>query len=311
MNKYYKDLLNMMNKNEKEIDRLLIINYTNALGDMKKILKDYIIRYSDLSYSEWLQYNRLKSLEMQINNVLNDLYKINNKDINNHAFKTYEQNYFSLFYELESTYKLNLSFSMLNTDYVKKAIEYPVDGLKLSERLYSKHLHDLKIKTKACLIDNMINDRGYKVVAKKLSEISNADYKQSLRIAITEGNRLRSLARQDSYEEADKLGIGLKKKWLSTLDGKTRCLHRALDGQIKDIDKEFEVSGYTALQPRLFGVASMDVHCRCDTINVVEGINSTVRRDNETKKVIAYKNYNEWFKNRVQAKQTKIKKSYK
>ncbi|GAB6149967.1 phage minor head protein [Clostridium novyi] len=306
MNKYYNELLNMMNKNEKEIQRLLIINYTNALGEIKKTLKDYMIRYSDLSYSQWLQYNRLKSLEMQINKVLNDLYKINNRDIKNHSFKTYEENYFGLFYELESKYKINLSFSMISEDYVRKAIEYPVGGLKLSERLYSKHLHDLKIKTKACLIDHMINDRGYKVMAKKLSEISNADYKQSLRIAITEGNRLRSLARQDSYEEATYLGIDLKKKWLSTLDNKTRCLHRALDGQVKGINEEFEISGYTALEPRLFGVASMDIHCRCDTINVVEGISPTVRRDNETKKIIPYKNYDKWFENRVQAEQTKI-----
>ncbi|MDY4420174.1 MAG: phage minor head protein, partial [Clostridium perfringens] len=223
-----------------------------------------------------------------------------------HAFKTYEENYFGLFYELESKYKINLSFSMISEDYVKKAIEYPVGGLNLSERLYGKHLNDLKIKVKACLTDHMINDRGYKVMAKKLSEISNADYKQSLRIAITEGNRLRSLARQDSYEEATDLGIDLKKKWLSTLDSKTRCLHRALDGQVKNVDEEFEISGYTALEPRLFGVASMDIHCRCDTINVVEGISPNIRRDNETGRVIPYKNYNDWYENRVVGEQLKM-----
>lgn len=306
MNKYYKELLKMMNKNEKEVEKLLIINYTNALGEIKNSIKDYMSRYADLSYSEWLQYNRLKSLEIQINKTLNDLYKINNKDINNHSFKTYEENYFGLFYELENTYKINLSFTMLNEDYVRKAIEYPIEGLKLSERLYDKHLHDLKLKVKGCLIDTMINDRGYRVMAKKLSEISNADYKQALRIAITEGNRLRSLARQDSYEEADNLGIDLKKKWLSTLDSKTRDTHRALDGVTIGINEEFEIRGYKALQPRLFGVASEDIYCRCDTINVVEGIAPTLRRDNETKKVIPYNSYTNWFDIRVKGEQIVI-----
>ncbi|WP_415321397.1 phage minor head protein [Clostridium perfringens] len=306
MNKYYKELLGMMNKNENEVKRLLILNYANALTEIKKELKDYMSRYDDLTYAQMLQCNRLKSLEAQINSILDKLYNTNSKDISNHAFKTYEENYFGLFYELESKYKINLSFSMISEDYVKKAIEYPVGGLKLSERLYEKHLNDLKIKVKACLTDHMINDKGYKVMAKKLSEISNADYKQSLRIAITEGNRLRSLARQDSYEEATDLGIDLKKKWLSTLDNKTRCLHRALDGQVKGINEEFEISGYTALEPRLFGVASMDINCRCDTINVVEGISPTVRRDNETKEVISYKNYNEWYQNRVVGEQLEM-----
>lgn len=306
MNKYYKELLGMMNNNEKEVKRLLILNYANALTEIKKELKDYMSRYDDLTYAQMLQCNRLKSLEAQINSILDKLYNTNSKDISNHAFKTYEENYFGLFYELESKYKINLSFSMISEDYVKKAIEYPVGGLNLSERLYGKHLNDLKIKVKACLTDYMINDRGYKVMAKKLSEISNADYKQSLRIAITEGNRLRSLARQDSYEEATDLGIDLKKKWLATLDSKTRCLHRALDGQVKNVDEEFEISGYTALEPRLFGVASMDIHCRCDTINVVEGISPSIRRDNETGRVIPYKNYNEWYENRVVGEQLEM-----
>ena len=299
MSKYYKELLNMMNKNEKEIERLLILNYTNALGEIKGSIKDYMARYTDLTYAEWLQYNRVKSLEMQINKTLSNLYKANNKDVNTHAFKMYEENYFGLFYELENSYKLNLSFSMLNEDYIRKAIEYPIEGLKLSERLYDKHLHDLKLRVKACLHDTMINDRGYRVMAKKLSEISGADYKQSLRIAITEGNRLRSLAREDSYQEAKSLGIDLKKKWLSTLDSKTRDTHRALDGVTIGIDEEFEIRGYTALQPRLFGVASEDIHCRCDTINVVEGISPLLRFDNENKQQITYKNFNEWFDSRI------------
>ncbi|WP_027633068.1 phage minor head protein [Clostridium hydrogeniformans] len=303
MNKYYKELFNMMSKNENEVERLLILNYTNALGEIKSSIKDYMTRYSDLTYAEWLQYNRVKSLEMQVNKTLSNLYKANNKYINTHAFKMYEENYFGLFYELESSYNLNLSFSMLNEDYIRKSIEYPIEGLKLSERLYAKHLHDLKLRVKACLHDTMINDKGYRVMAKKLSEISGADYKQSLRIAITEGNRLRSLAREDSYQEANNLGIDLKKKWVSTLSKKTRPSHQRLDGQTVLIDEEFEIDGNKAPQPRLFGVASEDIHCKCDTVVVVDGISPELRRDNENKKTISYTNYDEWSNNRVKGTQ--------
>lgn len=37
MNKYYKELLGMMNKNENEVKRLLILNYANALTEIKRI----------------------------------------------------------------------------------------------------------------------------------------------------------------------------------------------------------------------------------------------------------------------------------
>ncbi|BFN03904.1 deaminase domain-containing protein [Clostridium tetani] len=300
MNKYYKELIKMMAKNEKEVDKLLRLNYSKALSDIKKTILEYTMRYEKLSYSEWLQYNRLKSLEQQINIDLNNMYEKNYKVINDNSFKSYEENYFGLFYELEQNLKLNLSFTMLNEEYVSKAVEYPVDGLKLSERLYGRNLNNLKLKTKGALIDGIINDRGYKKLAIDISNIGVADYKQSLRIAITEGGRLKSLAREDSYQEAKRLGIDLKKRWLSTLDHKTRDSHRALDGVTIGIDEEFEIRGYKALQPRLFGVASEDIHCRCDTITVVEGIAPELRRDNVSNEVIEYKNYNEWYQNKVE-----------
>ncbi|RXM53952.1 hypothetical protein DP134_13990 [Clostridium tetani] len=300
MNKYYKELIKMMAKNEKEVDKLLRLNYSKALSDIKKTILEYTMRYEKLSYSEWLQYNRLKSLEQQINIELSNMYEKNHKVINDNSFKSYEENYFGLFYELEQDLKLNLSFTMLNEDYVRKAIEYPVEGLKLSERLYGRNLNNLKLKTKGALIDGIINDRGYKKLAIDISNIGVADYKQSLRIAITEGGRLKSLAREDSYQEAKRLGIDLKKRWLSTLDHKTRDSHRALDGVTIGIDEEFEIRGYKALQPRLFGVASEDIRCRCDTITIVEGIDPKLRRDNVTGEAIEYKSYNEWYQNKVE-----------
>lgn len=118
-----------------------------------------------------------------------------------------------------------LYFTMIDTKTLKKAIQMSIDGLMLSERLYDEHLHNLKLKTKGALTRGIINGFGYKEIAADISNIGVANYKQALRIAITEGNRLRSLAREDSYQEESKLGIGLKKRWLATLDHKTRDIH--------------------------------------------------------------------------------------
>lgn len=300
LSKYYLEILKLLAKGEKDTKNLLLLNYKSSLIDMKKTLTEYMNRYGDLSFQEWLKVDRLKSLMNQLNSVLDNTYKTNEALITNHAKNSYSKAYNGLFYQLEVENGLILDFTMVNHKVVEKAIQMPIEGLRLSERLYDKHLHNLKLKTKGAITRGLIDGSGYRNIAADISNIGVADYKQALRIAITEGNRLRSLAREDSYQEASKLDIDLKKKWLSTLDHKTRDSHRALDGQIRGIDEEFEIRGYKALQPRLFGVASEDISCRCDTITVVEGIAPGLRRDNVTGEVIEYKNYNEWFKVRVQ-----------
>lgn len=82
------------------------------------------------------------------------------------------------------------------------------------------------------------------------------------------------------------------------MDKKTRHDHRELDGQTVEVDEKFTIRGHTAEGPRLFGVASEDVDCRCTTIEIVDGIAPEVRKDNETKTVIQYKSYSEWLDNK-------------
>ncbi|KEH97205.1 phage minor head protein [Clostridium botulinum] len=298
LSKYYLEILKLLKEGEKDTNKLLLTNYKSSLIEMKKLLNSYLNRYGELSFQEWLKVDRLKSLINQINVILDNTYKNNETLISNHAQDSYSKAYNGLFYQLEVETGLILDFTMIDTKTVEKAIQMPIDGLRLSERLYDKHLHNLKLKTKGALTRGLINGSGYRDIAGDISNIGVADYKQALRIAITEGNRLRSLAREDSYQEASKLGIGLKKRWLSTLDHKTRDTHRALDGVTIGIDEEFEIRGYKALQPRLFGVASEDIHCRCDTISIVEDIAPNLRRDNTTGEIIEYENYNEWYSKR-------------
>lgn len=298
LSNYYLEILKLLAVGEKDTRDLMILNYKSTVIDIKKVLRDYLNRYEDLTFQQWLQVDRLKSLLNQINSVLDNLYTTNESLIINHSEKSYNTAYNGLFYELEVEKGIILNFTKINTDYVKKAIQMPIEGLKLSERLYDKNLYNLKLKTKGAITKGIIDGSGYVKIAKDISDIGVADFKQSLRIAVTEGGRLKSLAREDSYNEASKKGVNLQKKWVATLDKKTRTDHQQLDGQIVGVDEEFHIHGYSAPQPRLFGVAKEDIGCRCDTITIVEGISPELRRDNETKQIIKYDNYEDWYKNK-------------
>lgn len=66
-----------------------------------------------------------------------------------------------------------------------------------------------------------------------------------------------------------------------------------------EVEEQFEsLDGYKADGPRLFGVASEDIHCRCTTITVVNGISPELRRDNEGNE-FPYKIYKEWKQDRI------------
>ncbi|MFY8063820.1 MAG: phage minor head protein, partial [Usitatibacteraceae bacterium] len=67
----------------------------------------------------------------------------------------------------------------------------------------------------------------------------------------------------------------VKRRWLSTPDGRTRDSHRAMNGQETNLLGDFVInrgknSGRTGKGPGLFGIASEDIYCRCVSTIVVD-----------------------------------------
>src|SRR5699024_5260988 len=168
----------------------------------------------------------------------------------------------------------------------------------ISRRFYT-HNDRLDKETTNALLDTARKGKSYVVAAKQINELTEASYKRALRIARTEGGRVQSIAKQRSYVEAKKKGVDLKKKWLSTLDSKTRDTHQGLDGQVVEIEEKFvSPNGHKADGSRLFGVASEDIHCRCTTITEVNGLSPELRMDNDGYE-IPYENYKDWYNKRI------------
>lgn len=74
-------------------------------------------------------------------------------------------------------------------------------------------------------------------------------------------------ARAGAYDEVRTLGAQGTHEWVSTHDGRTRESHSLADGQIKPIDKPFEVGGFLLMFPGdPAGPPSETIQCRCDTV---------------------------------------------
>ncbi len=304
MNQWQKEILKLEKLNDKNINRNLFNAYNDALKDVRKKLKVYMEDYKDLPYYKQQQTGKLLALEKEIVDLLNASYPKAKYELTEFKQKELEDGYYSTMYQLEGETGASLDFMGLDKEFVSKTIANPIGGKTLSKRLYSARTK-LANRATSELRNGMMMGLSYGEIAKAIQGHTEANYKQAMRIARTEGGRLRSLAKQEAYTEAKAMGIDLQKRWCSSMDRRTRSSHQQLDGQTVGVDDDFvsPLSGAKGPGPRLLGRASEDINCRCTTITIVDGIAPDSRYakndDGHGYEKIKYKSFNEWKKVRL------------
>jgi HK97 family phage portal protein len=87
-------------------------------------------------------------------------------------------------------------------------------------------------------------------------------------IARTETQSAVNESRQDLFAELQKAGLRTHKRWVATDDDRTRDEHDDLDDDVVAIDEPFIIDGNQAMAPNGFGVAELDINCRCTTVSL-------------------------------------------
>lgn len=298
LNKWQQELKQLTAKQYQKTDSQLFNLYRKQLIDIKKKLKHYTDNADNLSFSTRLEVERLFNIAKDIDIILSSSYPSIEEAIKAYSAGQAQQGYYGVWYSLEQSQNIVLQLPLINQDYVMNLVNAPVAGKRLSKRLY-QYRDKLADNVTQNIITGLFEGKSYAEIARRVNEETEASYKQALRIARTEAGRTQSTTTQKGYIEAKKKGIDIQKRWLATLDKKTRHDHRELDGQTVEVDEKFSIRGHNAEGPRLFGVASEDVNCRCTTIEVIDGISPELRKDNESKEMIKYKNYDEWLNSRL------------
>lgn len=294
LNRFQREIQSIINKNEKDAQRSLYRAYLDLEKDIQKELKILSSRIeNDSSFSVELQRARLSEIYLQVVNKLEDLEPYQTRTVHKMLERNYKSSYSSIFYEVESDFKIKTAFTMLPERRINTAIYTPVAGRVFSERLKG-HTQTLKQNMNRILTRGYASGESIPMMAKRISREAETTYNRARRIAITESGRVTGAADQQSQQEAKQMGIDLQKMWVSTLDDNTRNSHRQLDSQVVGVDEYFEIDGKKTLQPHLFGDPAEDCNCRCRSVSVVEGISPSLRRDNITGSVIPWKNYEEW-----------------
>lgn len=156
----------------------------------------------------------------------------------------------------------------------------------------------------AQVTSGILQGESIKHLADRLqTNIPNMNRDSAIRAARTAVTGAQNAGRQDSYDAAVKMGIDLAKRWVATLDGRTRHEHASADGQVVPEDERFEVGGEKLMYPGDPSGSPWNVYnCRCTVIAQVKGVDMSDAkrraRDPETGRnvVISNMTFGEWEK---------------
>lgn len=306
MNKRQKEVLQVALKDEETVIKELERNYTAALADIKRNIRE--LQANPLTQSKAYQLEFQKQLETQISGILDALQGRNFSSVADYLQRSYTTGFVGNMYDMQGQ-GVPLVIP-IDENQVLKAVQKTGDDFKLSNKK-GISTKELKKQVQSELIRGLATQLTYTDIARNISEYGLADMHRAATIARTEGHRVQNQARFDSMQAAKKKGADIVKQWDSTLDGKTRPEHAHLDGQIRELDENFESDGYSAPAPGAFGDPYMDCNCRCCMLQrarwAVKNESTYTKWNNETGGFIECSGYED-FKEKYLKSSEKLKK---
>ena len=283
---------------EKEIEIL----FANRLKEIKQELADMFSKYqSDDVYVTWTEfnkYNRLNKELERIGQMLTQDYREVAKIIKQSQQNVYIEKYLMSLYLYEMASQTSMDFDVPTQAIIQKAIEQPVDLIKLVPTL-ERHRNNVLKKIRIEITKGIVNGKGYTHIAKALRDDLGMSKAQAQRVARTEAGRAMSQAGLDSAMVAKDNGLDMKKRWYATKDTRTRDTHRHLDGTSVDIEDNFHSSGCVGPAPKLFvGVASAkeNINCRCKLLYYIDEDELPIVMRTKEDGVIPFTTYRDWEK---------------
>ena len=259
MNKAEKEVIQSQLDNEKAVLLDLKRQYARALRDINDKIR--MLQSDELTQSRAYQIQYQKALKAQIEAILDKLQGDEFSSIQDYLSHSYTEAYVGTMYSLHGQ-----GIPIITPIDQRAAVKAVVTDSKLSTNLYAALGYDmdkLKKHVREEITRGLASSLPYDQIARNVSMFSTLPLANAKRIVRTEGHRIQQASTEDARQAAKAKGADVVKQWDASLDGKTRPLHRALDGQIRETDEPFEVNGIKVNIPGAFGDPSQDCNCRC------------------------------------------------
>ena len=282
-----KELENKMLKHYADFDR--------KDADMKKKLADGLItktQYENWRIGQVATGKRWEELRDSMTNTLVNADKAAAALIQGNNIKAYGDNMNYGTYEVEHGSKINTGFSLYDVDTVKNLLKEDPKIIPMPKVDIPKDELWNRQKLTSAVMQGILQGESMGGIANRLSSVANMDENAAIRNARTYTTAAENKGRLDSYERAEKLGIKTNKKWIATLDDRTRMEHRHLDNMVVAYNEDFETDGYKISFPGdPSAEPEMIYNCRCTLVVDIPGVDYNDKRYDEK---LGDMTYEEW-----------------
>lgn len=204
------------------------------------------------------------------------------------------------YYELEKQAGVAFNLTLYNTETVKRLLK---ENPKLvpNKRIKSESTktYDARIFNRYVMQGIIQGKSVHDIATQAVNGMADTEIHWAMNNAITALTGAQNAGTLQQMRNAQAMGIEVQKRWNSTLDYRTREMHRLLDQETADLDEPFKVEGYEIQYPGDPNAApEMVYHCRCKLSSALVKYprQNAARRDNTTKEVTGDMSYTEWYK---------------
>ena len=259
MNKREKEVLQIQLDNEKAVLDRLKKQYQRALTEIN--VKIRLLQSDELTQSRIYRIQYQKALKGQVEAILEKLHADEYSTIQEYLSNSYSTAYVGTMYSMAGQ-----GIPIITPIDQKAAVKAVLTDSKVNKGLYTAlgvDVNQLKKSISDEITRGIAAGDFYDVIARNIRLATGAPLSRVNTIVRTEAHRIQQASAEDARQEAKKKGADVVKQWDATLDGNTRDSHRVLDGQIRETDEPFEISGKKAMYPGMFGDPAEDCNCRC------------------------------------------------
>lgn len=280
-------------KELKKLEAKLTKEYSQAAKEVEKKAKKYLEQFakkdeemrkkvaagemSAEEYGKWrigqmAMGERWKEMQKTLAEDLVNVDKIAAGMINNSLPSAYALNYNYGTYEVEHGVEINTSFTLYDHSTVENLMKDDPKIIPKAKVDIPKDELWNRRKLTSAITQGILQGESIPKIASRLASVADMDRKAAIRNARTYTTAAENKGRIDSYDRAEEMGIKVQKKWMATLDDRTRVEHRHLDGMVVPNDEVFEVDGYEIMYPGdPDAEPEMIYNCRCTLVADIEG----------------------------------------
>ena len=296
MRDYQKLLTSVYMRADKQtaiVEREMAGVYRSAYDELTSSLGSLYTKMGDTpSIQEARRYNRLSLLKDEIRKAYKQLARVDIKYTEANGAGAFANLAYGTQWAIDQATGIELKWNIIPVSAIRASVFNDVNGESYQDRFINWSIKDqMKMNTQIGI--GLTLGEPYAKVARRIKDVVQASYGEAIRIVRTENTRNQSLGHLATYDIAEELGVEMKKKWVATLDERTRASHGHLDGTYADKDGLFWIDGDSAEAPGMFGVPEHDINCRCRVSEEIEGLEPELRRTRD-EGVIDYVTFDTW-----------------